>query len=402
MDTLWVLMFFVVWAGMWYWVVKNRGSWPLWFGHIAGIAAGFIVAFVIYMIVRGLTSGEPTAPASAPTANSVKPPEPKSTDTANNGELLGFVAHAPASHSSGPDSPLLPSDSERYPRLSTPLLASTLESGWKGEYAKLRSGADMAKGNNGPLANLICRSVAKTTLRFPESAIFDDLEYYRYDSFKAQTYSVVNRISGQNMQGTQVNLGFDCAVQFVSGNGLNNDQWRLLELNMRGQQSLRPPSGSALDDDLPVYVAKKHDDPTPSADSGLLNNYRDAILSSRSETAFVEKMDTQQRAAHVQLRKNIAGVPDANKRLLAFLMCQPFVHSAMQIPESALFADSKSLTSQRYKDQIYTSANFMKVKNSTGNYVGYRFECTLQASPDKTDGNDDWKLLDLRFEQNGN
>lgn len=401
METLLLLMFVLVWAGMWYCVVKNRGTWPLLFGHLAGIVSGFIVAFVVYMIMNALFPEQKTTPASPAAAIDKPASPPKNTDTQRTDELLSFVAHTPVVQTPAPDSPLLPGNSERYPSLSTPLLATTLEPEWQREYTKARGAADMVKGNNSMLANLMCRSVGKKALRFPESAAFDDLQYYRFDRFKSQTYTVLNRVRGQNMEGTVVNLGFDCTVQFISGNGLKDDQWKLLELTMRGQQSLSAPTATSADSELPEYIASESRDTPASPDSALRNDYRDKILSTLSESTIVDGMSEQQRATHLQLRNNITPGPDANKKLIAFMMCEPFVRNAVRYPQSILFGDSKSLMSQRYKDQIYTSANYLKVKNHAGDYVGYRFECTLQAT-NKSDGHDDWKLLDLKFEQNGN
>lgn len=392
METALIVMFLLVWAGMWVWVVKNRGNWPVFFGHFAGLIAGFIVAAVVFVIVDGLLPEKSTPATSSDTQPQI----------ANESQLRSFVPRSPVSRTSAPTSPLLPTDSPRYPRLSTPLLSASLDPQWSSQYEQWRASADMAKGVNGSLAGLICRSAAKSTLRIPDSASFDETEDFRFDRYKSQTYLVMSRISGENMEGTMVSLGYDCAVQFVSGNGIKDDQWRLLELTMQGKSGPAGSANTSSREALPEYVAAAPAATPEPLKSGLVENYLNEIPTTRSELATVQGMTAQQTLAHAQLRKGLIGGPDANKRLIAFQMCEPFLRSVLRQPELALFADDKALSTQRYKDQIYTSTSLMKIQDSARNYLTYRYECTLQALPTMNEGFDDWKLLDLRFELTGN
>ncbi|MDD1137832.1 hypothetical protein M5G22_09745 [Pseudomonas sp. TNT2022 ID233] len=391
MEIALIVMFLLVWAGMWAWVVKNRGTWPAPFGHFAGVIAGFIVAAVVYVTVSGLLPEKPT-----PATSSGAQPQ-----IANESQLRTFVPRKPVSRTSAATSPLLPTDSPRYPRLSTPLLSASLDPQWRNQYAQWRAGADMVNGTNGGLAGLICRSAAKSTLRVPDSAAFDETDEFRSDAYKSQTYLLISRISGENMEGTMVSLGYDCAVQFVSGNGVKDDQWRLLELTMRGKSGPAVSTSTSTGEALPEYVAGEPGITPEPLKSGLVENYLNEIPTTRSELATVQGMTAQQTLAHAQLRKGIVDGPDANKRLIAFQMCEPFIRSALRQPELALFADDKALSTLRYKHQIYTSTSLMKIQDAAGNYLTYRFECTLQAMPTMNAGFDDWKLLDLRFELTG-
>lgn len=391
METSLIVMFLVVWAGVWVWVVKNRGTWPVFFGHFAGVIAGFIVAAVVYVTVNGLLSEK-----STPATSSVAQPQ-----IANESQLRSFVPRAPVSRASAPTSPLLPTDSPRYPRLSTPLLSASLDPQWRSQYAQWRASADMVNGVNGSLAGLICRSAAKSTLRIPDSAAFDEIEDFRFDRYKSQTYLLTSRIRGENMEGSMVSLGYDCAVQFVSGNGIKDDQWRLLELTMQGKSGPAVSANTSTGETLPEYVADAPGITPEPLKPGLVENYLNEIPTTRSELAAVQGMTAQQTLTHAQLRKGVIAGPDANKRLIAFQMCEPFLRSVLRQPELALFADDKALSTQRYKDQIYTSTSLMKIQDAARNYLTYRFECTLQALPTADEGFDDWKLLDLRFELTG-
>ncbi len=50
MEFLRFLAFVAVWGFMWRWVVKNRGSWNIFYGNIVGAAGGFIVGLVMLSI----------------------------------------------------------------------------------------------------------------------------------------------------------------------------------------------------------------------------------------------------------------------------------------------------------------------------------------------------------------
>ncbi|MCR8973176.1 hypothetical protein [Pseudomonas sp. S11P7] len=54
MEFLRFLAFVAVWGLMWRWVVKNRGSWNIFYSNIVGAAGGFIVGLVVLSITLSL------------------------------------------------------------------------------------------------------------------------------------------------------------------------------------------------------------------------------------------------------------------------------------------------------------------------------------------------------------
>ena len=60
------LFVFGVWAGVWRWVVKCRGTWNLIFANLAGAAAGFIVSTVVLIIHNGFFPVEKPDTTAAP------------------------------------------------------------------------------------------------------------------------------------------------------------------------------------------------------------------------------------------------------------------------------------------------------------------------------------------------
>src|ERR1700754_2916365 len=48
------LAFIAAWGFMWRWVVKNRGSWNLFYGNIVGAAGGVVVGLVVLSILLSL------------------------------------------------------------------------------------------------------------------------------------------------------------------------------------------------------------------------------------------------------------------------------------------------------------------------------------------------------------
>ena len=49
-----VLFFFIAWAGMWVWVVRNRGAWNLLLANVLGAASGMVVAVAVSELWIGL------------------------------------------------------------------------------------------------------------------------------------------------------------------------------------------------------------------------------------------------------------------------------------------------------------------------------------------------------------
>ncbi|EZP31278.1 hypothetical protein [Pseudomonas sp. RIT288] len=49
-----VLFFFIAWAGMWVWVVRNRSGWNLLLANLLGAASGLMVGLVVWQLYIGL------------------------------------------------------------------------------------------------------------------------------------------------------------------------------------------------------------------------------------------------------------------------------------------------------------------------------------------------------------
>ena len=59
-----VLFFFIAWAGMWVWVVRNRSSWNLLLANLLGAASGLMVGVVVEQLYVGLFGApRPTVPS---------------------------------------------------------------------------------------------------------------------------------------------------------------------------------------------------------------------------------------------------------------------------------------------------------------------------------------------------
>jgi hypothetical protein len=124
MEFLSFLAFVAAWGLMWRWVVKNRGSWNLFYGNIVGAAGGFIVGMVVLSIFLSLF---PSAhkPKRAPTEEVITQnevttsllPEAESDSTPVALENApGFAAIEPDNQPSPPDSALLPNYANRAPK----------------------------------------------------------------------------------------------------------------------------------------------------------------------------------------------------------------------------------------------------------------------------------------------
>jgi hypothetical protein len=46
-----LLVFFAASAGIWFWIVKNRGSFNLWLANLAGALATFIIGVVVLIFI---------------------------------------------------------------------------------------------------------------------------------------------------------------------------------------------------------------------------------------------------------------------------------------------------------------------------------------------------------------
>lgn len=151
--------------------------------------------------------------------------------------------------------------------------------------------------------------------------------------------------------------------------------------------------------DAPVFAAIEPDDKPSPADSALLPNYASRAPKSMAVQIVLDQSDDQGRKALAALSKKFRSDAQADKSMLAYVMCSPFVTGTLRFPASARFADSKSLVSHRFKDQVYTFSNTVIARNMTGDDVTYRFDCSVQEQPRVDATPAEWRLLDLKLQK---
>lgn len=161
-------------------------------------------------------------------------------------------------------------------------------------------------------------------------------------------------------------------------------------------ESVTPPA--ALND-APVFAAIEPDDKPSPADSALLPNYASRAPKSMAVQTVLDQSDDQGRKALAELSKKFRSDAQADKSMLAYVMCSPFVTGTLRFPASARFADSKSLVSHRFKDQVYTFSNTVIARNMNGDDVTYRFDCSLQELPRVDATPPEWRLLGLKLQK---
>ena len=161
-------------------------------------------------------------------------------------------------------------------------------------------------------------------------------------------------------------------------------------------ESVTPPAALK---DAPVFAAIEPDDKPSPADSALLPNYASRAPKSMAVQTVLDQSDDQGRKALAALSKKFRSDAQADKSMLAYVMCSPFVTGTLRFPASARFADSKSLVSHRFKDQVYTFSNTVIARNMNGDDVTYRFDCSLQELPRVDATPPEWRLLGLKLQK---
>ena len=151
--------------------------------------------------------------------------------------------------------------------------------------------------------------------------------------------------------------------------------------------------------DVPVFAAIEPDDKPSPADSALLPNYAGRAPKSMSVQTVLDQSDDQGRKALAALSKKFRSDAQADKSMLAYVMCSPFVTGTLRFPASVRFADSKSLVAQRFKDQVYTFSNTLTARNMNGDDVTYRFDCSVQEQPRVDATPAQWRLLALKLQK---
>jgi hypothetical protein len=246
MEFLRFLALVAAWGFMWRWVVKNRGSWNLFYGNIVGAAGGLVVGIVVLSITLSLFPGkhkpkatQPDATVAqeaapdAPTAQLLPEAEPvvvqPSAPVSDN--LPAYIASEPQNEPSPPESALLPNYSKRLTdSLSEKKVADTVGK----NFAALRQAiGNDPNADKSPIANVMCTPFIHSAMRFPASAIITAQQKTNSKRFKDQTYTITNTVTARNMLGDDVTYRFDCSVQELPGKDSGYADWRLLDLKLQ-------------------------------------------------------------------------------------------------------------------------------------------------------------------------
>jgi hypothetical protein len=246
MELLHFLVFLLVWGLMWRWVVKNRGSWNLFVGTVAGILAGFIVALVVMSItlslfppaprpgVAQMQNGETDIASSAIRSElqNVARLTPVIASTPDASDMLvSYVADAPQNEPAPPESALLPNYRTRLP-------ASLLEKDFKDIMGNdfvvsRRLAGSSPNADRSLMAFMMCEPFIKRAMRFSASTTIADVKGASSHRFKDQTYTISSTVTARNMLGDDVSYGYDCSVQQIDGNDTDKAAWRLLDLKLQ-------------------------------------------------------------------------------------------------------------------------------------------------------------------------
>lgn len=150
-----------------------------------------------------------------------------------------------------------------------------------------------------------------------------------------------------------------------------------------------------VSDNLPAYIASEPQNEPSPPESALLPNFSKRLPASTLEKDFEDNVGHD----FATLRRLAGSNPNADKSLMAFMICEPLIKSAMRFSASTVFSSARNASSQRFKDQTYTITNTASARNMVGDDVSYRFDCSVQ----QVDGNDvgkaAWRLLDLKLKK---
>ncbi|EJZ59900.1 hypothetical protein I1A_004254 [Pseudomonas fluorescens R124] len=239
MEFLSFLAFIAAWGFMWRWVVKNRGSWNLFYGNIVGAAGGFIVGMVVLSILLSIfPSAHKSAKApiedvitQSDVTTSLLPEAESDSTSAVLENAPGFAAIEPDNQPSPPDSALLPNYASRAPKsISEKTVLDQSDAQGRKALAALRDKLGQnADSDESMLAYVMCGTLVTSTLRFPASARFADSSAIVTKRFKDQVYTLSNKVTARNMNGDDVTYSFDCSVQEQPASA----EWRLLNLKLQ-------------------------------------------------------------------------------------------------------------------------------------------------------------------------
>jgi hypothetical protein len=246
MEFLRFLAFVAAWGFMWRWVVKNRGSWNIFYGNLVGAAGGFIVAMVVLSITLSLFPSALTQTQSSETQRaaaalmpelerSMQPTPVIASTPAESDNLATYVASEPQNEPSPPESALLPNYSKRLP---TSLLEKDFKDNAHNDFTVSRRLAGThPNADKSMMAFMICDPFIKSAMRFSASTAIASAKSASSQRFKDQTYTISSTVSARNMLGDDVSYGFDCSVQQVDGKDTDKAAWRLLDLKLKKIES---------------------------------------------------------------------------------------------------------------------------------------------------------------------
>ncbi|WP_336355402.1 hypothetical protein [Pseudomonas granadensis] len=262
MDFLRLLAFVAVWGFMWRWVVKNRGSWNLFFGNMVGLAGGLIVGLVVLSISLSLfpmahepkqaveeTAAQTVDPAAvmpeaepasvtvkepAPAPAPAPVPTPASTPVTSN--LPTYVASTPQNEPSPPESPLMPFYSQRM--ATTTISEKKLEDVVGANVVTLRRMMEtQPDADKSVLAAVMCVPFVQRAMRFPAAAMITPQAKTDSRLFKNQTYTITNTVTARNMLGDDVLYQFDCSIKQLPADAAGYSDWQLLDLKLKKADS---------------------------------------------------------------------------------------------------------------------------------------------------------------------
>jgi len=169
----------------------------------------------------------------------------------------------------------------------------------------------------------------------------------------------------------------------------------LPELEMANQPRPSIPATPSGYDNLPDYVASAPQNEPSPPESALLPNY-----SKRLPASLLEKDIKDNVRNDFAVDRRLAGThANADRSLMAFMVCDPLIKRAMRFSASAAIADPKNARSQRFNNQTYTISSTVTARNMLGDDVKYAFDCSVQQVDAKDTDKAAWHLLDLKLKK---
>lgn len=157
-----------------------------------------------------------------------------------------------------------------------------------------------------------------------------------------------------------------------------------------------PPQAAPAPDNFPAFVASEPQNEPSPPESALLPDFSKRLLVSLPEKDY---KDTTVGNDFAVLRRLAGSNPNADKSLMAFMICEPFIKSAMRFSASTVISSAANASSQRFKDQTYTITSTATARNMLGDDVSYRFDCSIQQLDGNDPGKAAWRLLDLKLKK---